>query len=341
MGFSALWIWMFHTWKLLWLPGILRWVEIYTVRTGYYGVDCFFLLSGFGLSFSLSKEPNLRHFYWKRAKKIYPPFIIIGVYHCVKYHFGVLDLLKWISCFSFYTHSIYDLLWYIPAQITLYVFFPLLFKLLDRSGDSTALVMLFLGIWFLLSIIFRTTSRIDLYGFSNRIPDFLIGTWYGHTLYKNHIILSRVAWFLIAFSFLLGLYLGYLTNFSKFWSDIPASANRVPSSLISSTIVLLIPAILEAGLQHPITHYVVLGVQRILSFYGKISLEFYCFQYDVMLIIQSFTTQFPTLLSNMILLLAQTSVALLAHYFIEWCWTGMSVVYTFIKPFFICTTTHL
>ena len=152
-GCSASWIWMFHSWKLLWLPGVFRWVEIYTVRTGYYGVDYFFLLSGFGLSFSLSKERDLYYFYWKRVKTIYTPFIIIGVYH-----FGVLDWLKWIGCFSFYTHSRNDLLWYIPPQITPYVFFPLLFKLLDRSEESTALIMLFLGIWLLLSNFPRTTS---------------------------------------------------------------------------------------------------------------------------------------------------------------------------------------
>ena len=71
MGFAILWIFLFHS--NIYIPEFLAPFK-FVKAIGYSGVDIFFLLSGLGLSFSISKNTSLVQFYKKRLKRIIPTF---------------------------------------------------------------------------------------------------------------------------------------------------------------------------------------------------------------------------------------------------------------------------
>ena len=60
MGFAIMWVFLFH------VGGIgVPWIDTFCSK-GYLGVDIFFFLSGWGLCYSLSKDPNITQFYKRR-----------------------------------------------------------------------------------------------------------------------------------------------------------------------------------------------------------------------------------------------------------------------------------
>src|SRR5271170_966684 len=86
-------------------------VIIWNVRHGYMAVDLFFMLSGFvmGLVYedAFVSEPwkNYRTFLIKRVARLYPAYIVIGVFYFLKIAAGLtgeetfarFDVLDWIG----------------------------------------------------------------------------------------------------------------------------------------------------------------------------------------------------------------------------------------------------
>ena len=74
MGFAALWILFFHVCGTVITAEhpIAAWIEARIKRFGYGGVDIFFLLSGMGLTYAISKS-KLYVFYYRRFKRIILP----------------------------------------------------------------------------------------------------------------------------------------------------------------------------------------------------------------------------------------------------------------------------
>ena len=80
MGISCLWIFLFHVWvPLLGDVAYLGKFEFYFLRMGYVGVDIFFLLSGIGLVYSISKH-SLSVYYYRRIKRILISFLLAGIF---------------------------------------------------------------------------------------------------------------------------------------------------------------------------------------------------------------------------------------------------------------------
>lgn len=59
-----------------WIGGFPWYIGI-IIKYGYIGVDIFFFLSGFGLTYSFQKN-NIKTFYKNRLKKILPCYILYG-----------------------------------------------------------------------------------------------------------------------------------------------------------------------------------------------------------------------------------------------------------------------
>ena len=72
MGFAMIYVVMFHVCgsrhDTLWYC---------LARCGNLGVDIFLFLSGIGLWFAWTRNSSLRHFYWRRYKRIYPAWLVI------------------------------------------------------------------------------------------------------------------------------------------------------------------------------------------------------------------------------------------------------------------------
>lgn len=134
MGFAALWILFFHEWVTLFVNNQVGVnIEGYLKRIGFCGVDIFLLLSGIGLTFAIRKG-NVLTFYYRRIKRILLPFLVMAIIRCALEKWPIIEFWKNISGINFYTKSIYSFLWFVPAILTLYLFFPWYYKLFTRKS---------------------------------------------------------------------------------------------------------------------------------------------------------------------------------------------------------------
>lgn len=133
MGFAALWILFFHEWVTLFVNNQVGVnIEGYLKRIGFCGVDIFLLLSGIGLTFAIRKG-NVLTFYYRRIKRILLPFLVMAIIRCALEKWPIIEFWKNISGINFYTKSIYSFLWFVPAILTLYLFFPWYYKLFTKT----------------------------------------------------------------------------------------------------------------------------------------------------------------------------------------------------------------
>ena len=175
---------------------------------------------------------------------------------------------------------------------------------------------------FLILIIFVVfTLRKDLFGFTNRIPDFLIGMIYGYYIQTECLSFSRTRWIITLLFFLLGNYLGYLTNFRGFSFVVKSPANSFPSIFLSSSLVIIFPTLIDRLRCLP--HLSVIGqsIHRILSFYGSISLELFALQQQIRWKLEPYLKSKPFLFRNFFLLLLQTIAAYFEHCILNLFWT--------------------
>ena len=96
---------------------------------GYWGVELFLFISGFGIAHSLNKNTT-KQFYINRAQRIIPSCLTVGICKVFFFYLGFNEhsnpnILLLIT-------NIY--LWYIYAITTYYVFSPFFYKLIKRYG---------------------------------------------------------------------------------------------------------------------------------------------------------------------------------------------------------------
>lgn len=102
---------------------------------GYWGVDIFLFLSGFGICFSLSKNESLTIFYLKRLLRIMPGAVICGI------------AFSYMGC----AHGEKDIalcglnLWYIRTILIFYFLSPFLFSFLKRWKTKALLLLIILA----------------------------------------------------------------------------------------------------------------------------------------------------------------------------------------------------
>lgn len=306
MGFAALCILVFHTWCKIFENTNLWFLENFITRISFFGVDIFFFLSGFSLLFSIQSH-SVHKFYKHRFRRLVIPFWSAAL---MRYALGVgtiWQLLENISGISFYTRNIYSFLWFVPAIATLYLLFPIYYKLFSASAGKTAFTLYLLAFWLLVSIALRNTLRADLYGFTNRIPIFLVGCLAGHLSQQRTYIFSRSVWILLVITLILGLYLSYLTNYQNMPLLVPTPNCCVPNFLITVSVSFLIPKLLELLCNTPLLKLLGSASVRFLSFFGIMTLELYCIQEGLFAIMGPWLLQhFNALMVNVIFFISVT-----------------------------------
>ena len=121
------------------------------VAPGYAGyangvIGLFFVLSGYGLSFSLSKmdlhdKGQLKAFYLKRLLRIYPLYWLALL-------FAALFNQKFYSIATitaFPLHKASGIYWFISSLLQCYLLAPLLYRLLQKQGLRKYLFLLLSG----------------------------------------------------------------------------------------------------------------------------------------------------------------------------------------------------
>lgn len=153
---SLILIFMFHTWQQSWIFYRLQLTQNFTLfdftmfqRFGFLAIDAFFVLSGFCLFYPIardmfgeSKFKGWKDFFLKRARRIYPSYIIvIAVLILVPSAASVLydtsnagQVIKnviinllFIQNFNINTmHTISSTAWTLTMEVQFYVIFPLI-----------------------------------------------------------------------------------------------------------------------------------------------------------------------------------------------------------------------
>ena len=156
-GFAALWVALWHIWQaagprpmVLDLGGLsLDLTPL--IRTGWAGVDIFFVLSGFLLALpfcrarlGLLKRVSLKEFYRRRLLRVFPAYYAqiavlvllaaLGIAGTVPALGDLLSHLLMIHNFwGAYQHSINGVYWTLPIEFDFYLILPLMVLLL-RPG---------------------------------------------------------------------------------------------------------------------------------------------------------------------------------------------------------------
>ena len=273
MGFAAMWIFVFHVRNEIILFSrvpVLNRIELFFDNIGFGGVDIFLLLSGWGLYYAIKKY-SLVSFYGRRYRRLILPYAASTIFLAVHYKWGLLRFIKGVTCWTFFTESVYETLWFIPAIAVLYLFFPLYCKLFDKVRSKYIFTAGSIALWLVLSIAGSMIfDRTDIYLFLNRIPVFLMGILFGWMAYNKRNVSP---YFLILFAVMLiaGFQLQYYYAFGKIRVLLPEGCNGLPAFLIA------IPMCFAAG---HVFKYLdrVTFIKKLFGFLGRMSLEIYVVQ---------------------------------------------------------------
>ncbi|PWJ71020.1 peptidoglycan/LPS O-acetylase OafA/YrhL [Ruminococcaceae bacterium R-25] len=280
MGLAAIWIFVFHAWIPVFnepsgtTTSVFHNIEEFVRRTGFYGVDIFLLLSGIGLTFAIKKESLLK-FYYRRIRRVYLPFLLAALIRWPFAHWSIWEFFKIITGISFYTEHIHVLCWFVPAIISLYLVFPLYYKFFSKAKKKFLFTAVSITIWLILSILLDGTMRYDLYGFTNRIPIFLIGIYFGDIIQRQKELEFTLKHYVIMLLTLVaGLFLAYLYVFMDFEIILSEELLVLPGILISISSSFLIAKVMN---MLEISHSKIFKfISSVLGFWGAISLELYC-----------------------------------------------------------------
>jgi len=316
MGFAAIWILFFHEWIVLSATEetVIGWTERFIKRTGFCGVDIFLFLSGMGLTYAI-KKASLGKFYYNRLKRLLFPFLFVAVIRCLNEGWKLSDFIGNVSGYNFYTKTMYSFLWFVPAITTFYILFPAYNTLFSKSSNKLLFTAGAFELWLLLSLILRDDLRGDLYGFTNRIPIFLIGIYAGWLCQNKKIRFTKTTWIYLFFTMLLGGYLSYLANYKGLYILVPVSNCCIPNMLMAMSLPFLFAKGLDILCTKNCLKIFGNGLNKVLCFFGGFSLEFYCIQEWLSGQLKpKFLEDFAPLTVNLLIFACVTIVALLMYY---------------------------
>ncbi len=279
MGLAAIWIHLYHAWihtiinPVTGFGTAMSSVETYIVNIGNTGVDIFLLMSGMGLTYAIKKDP-LPKFYFRRIRRVYLPFLIAAIVSAVIEKWSIATFFGNISGYNFFAADINSYCWFVPAVITLYLFFPLYYLVFDKVRKKIVCTAVAIMIWLLLNIMLTSVMRLDMYGFINRIPVFLIGIYFGYmSQNRKDIVFKARHYVLIILTFIASLFLLYIYKFQNFLIILTQEKLFVPNCLFAMSYPFLIAKLMDI-LERRIPKFGK-GIVKALSFWGMISLEVY------------------------------------------------------------------
>ncbi len=309
MGLAALWIYIFHEWIPL-APNVpvLGFIEGFIKQIGFFGVDIFFLLSGMGLIYAIEKH-SLATYYKRRLLRVLPPYLIMAVVLMFAQGWTLPQFLKNLFGITFFTENMYALLWFVPAITVLYLLFPLYYAIFKKAGNQILLTGGMLALWLVISLLLKNHMRLDLFGFTNRIPVFLVGVLLGWLLKEKTFKIPKWMWGVFLLMFVFGLTTAYLTNYKGMYLLVPVSNCCVPNFCMAISGAFLFTKGMDL-----LERYGKI-LLKVLSFFGAMSLEFYCVQELVGEKIKTvFIGKAWDSITNLLMLLGVTLSALLLHF---------------------------
>lgn len=244
------------------------------LNLGNWGVDIFFLLSGIGMYFSITKKniQNQAWFDWykRRFYRVLIPYFILEtpywIWYCIDNNEGVISFLYYISMLSFWCEHIG--LWFLALLIPLYIITPVLYKIFNtRYGVLYLILLLTITLTSPLIVrnIFNNNIICNILGVIVRVPCFLIGLYYGKKIKEGknvnflYLILLLLAFHIIPFLSLMSkswiwglicsvLFVKILSSFSSSLKILEVFGKYTLEIYISLDVLTnLLSAVLEKG----------------------------------------------------------------------------------------------
>lgn len=276
MGVAALWVFLFHERGVLGSgTGAVYTAIRFFLGTGFCGVDIFLFLSGIGLTYAIEKYP-VKEFYKRRFARVLPAYVLTVVIAMFLRKWDVGFFLKTLIGYNFWMRDMYTLLWFAYAILTLYLVFPLYYRGMKRFRSPLVFTLGVLIVWYAASVALDGTMRADLYGFTNRIPVFLVGVLCGRLAKEKPIVFSKVVWALCLLVLGLGFVCSFLVRYKGVYLLVPDSTCFLPTFLIAVSGVCLLAQMFSLLAAHG--GKLGMGIRKTVAFYGKMSFEFYCMQ---------------------------------------------------------------
>ncbi len=152
------------------------------IQRGPQAVGVFILFSGFGLTYSLVKRGKSREvwtaWYRRRLTRLFPVYWVAHIIFLVSPFTVLQNHIDYRFFLSFAGDRIYPIdkmffylvpaWWFIGLLIELYIFYPLLFKLMERMGWVKYLVLCILlsaGSRFILNDVLQANGYYEMGGF--------------------------------------------------------------------------------------------------------------------------------------------------------------------------------
>lgn len=241
---AAFQILIFH----LWMPLTGSVAEQFIIKTGYMGVDLFFFVSAYSLA---GREIDYKQFIKSRWLVLYGQFVFFVVlYSAVKRNFEAGRIIKALTFVDLFERGGGAFLWFIPAILLMYLFYPLFLK-----WKLPWKVPLVLVVWIAAELfLYKVFSYSSIFVFTNRIPVILAGY-----IMSQKQPPSWTAWILIPLSIVLMYFGGFNVKLNVPVRDM--------------FYVLAIPAVIALAI---ISSYI--EKCRLLDILGGATLELYALQ---------------------------------------------------------------
>lgn len=242
-------------------------------QLGRYGVELFFVISGYLVCYSLSKNSSVLQFYKKRAIRILPLY-----YFCILYYFitetfifrdvptdpSGLGWLRYLFCLNGivpsdgYFWSNIGITWTIPVFVLFYLIAPFLIKICRNVLSSSILLVVSIG----LAILINRKLYGWLSGFIY-LPCFMFGIVVFHAKKANKQFLTILGFQLFVFFLKWGEWQGHILKIAKYCDLYLVSSIFATIIILSNQIVVnkkQITKVFDVLDEHSYTLYLVHGI---------------------------------------------------------------------------------
>ena len=274
---------------------------------GYYGVDIFFIISGYLITGIIIKETDenskfsFKKFYIRRARRILPALfftIIISLplawyslmpYSLVEYSKSILYTISFLSNFFFYITgleygAVSGLLkpllhtWSLSVEEQFYIFFPILLiffnKFFKKEIFNPILIIAFISLIF--SQYFYTINQnLNFYFLPSRIWELLFGSLIFIYQKNDSVEISNILSDILC---ILGL-IFILISFNNFYEINPSPSIKTLIPIIGSALIILF-AKKEAVVTKLLSNKFITSI-------GLVSYSLYLFHYPIFAFVRS------------------------------------------------------
>ena len=207
-GIAILWVVFFHAAA----PGVNAFGNVLdTVQgIGYGGVDIFFFLMGYGLYYSLKKNPNVAYYWKRRLQRVLPSYLpLIICWIAVMFPGYGLSRVQGIRSAAgnllmagYWFQIPKNFNWYVSGMMLFFLLAPAIHGLLSKSKKPFMTLVVLLAVSVAVGI---CCVGIDQYMAISRLPIFIIGMAFAMDWKKepNRVVLFGVS----VLSFCAGLYI--------------------------------------------------------------------------------------------------------------------------------------